>query len=718
MLSTSDGFRRRVADGARVLLKAQLVFPSGRRRDIEGIDIMMNGFSFEQMTSSTGSFDIGAAIVGTFKCTLNNFDRRFEDEDFEGARILPQIGVEVDGAVEWLRKGTYWVQQPGAYSGTISLSCDDSMSLLDVPFSGVGATFPTTAAVLLRDICAHCGLAPLSMEFPGSRTVFKGAPEDSATCRDVVSWIAQATGNYARMTADDRLQLAWYDPTAFDDEDWLDGGELDEGRPSYATGDSFDGGDFIDYSSGDSFDGGDFVRGRVLSIWATASEEIATDDVVVTGIRVTASDEVLADGSRGRDGETALVGMEGYVLEVSGNPLIAWGEARAAAERIAASTVGLRFRPFDVSAIGDPRAEAGDPAVYTDRHQKAHRTFLTAVSYKVGQYAAYRCTAKSPARNSASGAGAVTKALRRADAALRREQTAREIAQRQLQDDLENSSGMYTTEEEVGGGTVLYQHDKPSLADSQFVWKVSAGGFGLSTDGGKTYPYGLDKWGKAILDTVYAIGIDADYITTGALRVRRGDKTVFCVDTDTGEFWWDAQYSQMTNDGKITAVAGKIGDLTLAGGALYSGKSSLDAVKAGTYLGADGVSTCGNDFNDNASYLQWNVMSKGMFYGGMSKSGRSQKVGYLSFSGEDSTLEASTAAVLAGKSALIFAAPRVYVAKNYYEPGASHVLAKAVTGNYWLGTSISWTGSSVSLARSCFHFLNGLLVGVDQKSTL
>lgn len=68
---------------------------------------------------------------------------------------------------------------------------------------------------------------------------------------------------------------------------------------------------------------------------------------------------------------------------------------------------------------------------------------------------------------------------------------------------------------------IYYMHDKPTLAESQVVWKLTANAFGISTDGGTTYPYGLDVNGDAILNRIYAIGLDADYINAGTISAER-----------------------------------------------------------------------------------------------------------------------------------------------------------------------------------------------------
>lgn len=649
MLSTSFEFRQKIADGAPVHVKAVIVFADGEARDLTGDDFMLNKFSFEQNTSSLSSFDIGAAIVGGFTCTLNNFDRRFEADDFTGARILPFVGIELDsGSIEWLRKGTYWIDQPDSYGETIGLKCRDSMCKLDRPWDA-GTKFPSTAATIVLDICAQCGVPLLYAGFANASAVMKVAPPANATCRDVLSWVAQATGNYARMTADDRLELAWYDPSAYEGEDWLDGDAFDDASP-YASGSDADGGNFFDYSAGDSYDGGSFDSGKIVNLYAYTRATIVTDDVVITGVRVTASDEVLADGSSGADGESHLAGSEGYVLDISGNPMIAYGEARATAERVAAQCAGITLRPFDVTGLGDPRIEAGDPVVITDRYQNTHRGFLTTVIYPVGSHATYRCTAETPSRNNSTGSNAHTAAIQRVKDALKREQTAREAAQQRFQDDLANSAGMYATTKTEGGAATWYLHDKPKLEESQLVWKVNAAGLGLSTDGGKNYPYGIDKWGSAILNSIYAVGIDADHITTGAIRVKNKSRTIFCADMRTGQFWWDVANSSLLNDGTLTVKKGNIGGFEIGTNYIRSNRAALTAASAGVYIGPDGMST-GNGY-------QWNAMGNGAFFGGYNGNA---ETGYVDFNTRWKPSNTGGTRI-AGKGCLALLSPNVGIA--------------------------------------------------------
>lgn len=586
MLSTSWDFKRKIAEDTTCLVKARLILADGSVHDLTGDDIMSGTPSFSHSTSSGGSFDIGAAVTGSFSCTLHNWDRKFDDFDFTGARIIPYLGVELETGIEWLLKGTYYLEQPEVYGTTIGLYALDSMCKFDeVMFSEVRTAFPVSAATLVRDICTVCGIVPQTLNFANNSYVFSVRPKDDMTCHDALSCIAQATGNYVRMTNENRLEFDWYNLQAFESEDWLDGEEFDDGTP-YQSGDDADGGNFIDYSSGDVVDGGSFDSDRIVSIVAFSDASIVTDDVIITGIKVTASDEQTADNTTGEKGETVLRGVQGYVLEVEGNPFIAYGEAARVAQNLYNQAGGMRFRPFDVQCLSNPSWEPGDPIVITDYNQRVYRSYITMCNYTMGSYQGLSCNAETPLRRASEAGRAMTKALQALRDNQRAEKTAREAAVEQLNADLASASGMYTTKVEENGATTWYIHDKMespeqkpgTFTQSQFVWKINAAGFGMSIDGGKSYQYGLDKWGNAILDAIYADTANINRIQAGSIRIQNNKGgLLFCADMNTREFRWDSDYSSLTNYGELTVKKGMIGGFTISAQAIANGMMTLDA---------------------------------------------------------------------------------------------------------------------------------------------
>ena len=524
MISVSEAFQRAIAENSGVLVRADLKLADGTEMELSGDDVMMGTLSISQSTSSSGSFDVGAAIIGSLDVALNNMDGRFDAIDFTGATLRPYVGKALPGGTtEWVRRSTYWVDQPDSYGGTISLTGLDAMSRLERPYSEADTAYPATIQEIVADACLACGVTLATSQIPNGSYVVSRRPDDeSLTCLAVVSYAAQVAGCWCRVDNLDRLVLGWYDLDAWEGEAWLDGGSLDGDETPYPDGDDADGGSFDAYgaTTGDKADGGGFEARPYLVMSAFSSLSLCTDDVVVTGVSVKASDDLSEDeGGTGEEGEAYLFGEDGYVLAISDNPLVLYGEAATVGDYLGGRIAGMRFRPFSGSVVGDPSVEAGDPVVVVDAKQNMHLTHVTSYSYKAGGYASVSCDAETPSRNSAATYSAVTRNIVAIRNAVRLEADARRKAIEDLQEELATSSGLYCTEDPQDDGSVVYYfHDKPTLAESTIVWKFTAEAMGISTDGGETYPYGLDVSGTAILERIYAVGIDADYITSGSVN--------------------------------------------------------------------------------------------------------------------------------------------------------------------------------------------------------
>lgn len=498
MISSSAAFKAAVRENPTTLFSGVLTLADGRTINLSSADVMDGSQSYSEGVSSDGSFDVGAAIIGRFDFTLDNTDGRYDDVSFEGATIAPKVGKQLSGSTVWLQKGIYGIEQPDTYGMVISLSSLDNMRKFERPYSDVSTTYPASLNTILRDICTTCGVTLATSNFPNRSYSVRTRPEGDFTCIQMVSFVAQLAGCWAKCDNQGRLRLGWYDKSFFDSTP---------------------------------------AEGTYAKLDMVSSMSVYTDDVVVTGVRMKAMSQVDQDGTRGNDGESYLYGAEGYVLELSDNPLCLYGSAQACATFIGQRVVGMRFRPFKATAIGDPSIEAGDPAILTDSRGVAHNTYITSLTYKTTGYESFACNADYPGRHKAASYSALTRAIADANRAIEKEKDAREIAVDNLAQQLASSSGLYmTAERQQDGSYIYYMHDQPTLAESQVVWKLTANAFAVSTDGGQTYPYGLDTNGDALLNRIYAIGLDADYIDTGRIAVSKNGKTLFMVDMDTGTF--------------------------------------------------------------------------------------------------------------------------------------------------------------------------------------
>lgn len=570
MLTTSLAFREYVGRSSKLATRATLSFADGTERELSGDDFAFGGLSVDSATSAGGTFDVGAAVASTCTATLANYDQRFDGCDFTGAVLVPYVGAPLDdGTTEWLRLGTFNVEQPDSYGATIQLVCHDNLRHLGRTYAAAHTVYPATLATIVRDACAVCGLLVLTDDFPNASYVVGMRPDDAGlTCLQVVSYAAQCAGCFVTCDPFGRVSLRWYDTAAYESEAWLDGGTLDGPDVPYADGDDADGGWFM--GGGDSFDGGYVGDASRAHLHAMRSLTTSTDDVVVTGIKATARDEVLEDGTIGNPGETATFGTTGYVLTLEDNPLVQYGQAAAVAAQVGRSVVGMRFRPFNATGLASPAWQAGDPVVITDQRMRTYRSWLTSYTWHAGGTATLACDADTPARNGAARGASVTRALVAARNAIRAERTARESAIETVMYEIAGSAGLHmTADPQPDGSTIYYMHDRPTRAESTVIWRMSADSFTVSMDGGQTYPYGLDATGMAILNRIYAIGIDAGHIDAGRMAVGgTADDPLFLADFDTG------QVLLRSADGS-TYIDLLRGQINLSGASTLSGSTTV-----------------------------------------------------------------------------------------------------------------------------------------------
>lgn len=242
------------------------------------------------------------------------------------------------------------------------------------------------------------------------------------------------------------------------------------------------------------------------------------------------------DGNENEEDVEELVkyGSDGYVLEIE-NPLVA-GHEETLVSWIYERFKDVTFRGFTMDYISYPIAEFGDKIKITDWRGKSFYSVLTDVNFVFFGYTTLKNSAESPMRNQSNYTSSEQKALIQGKELVEREKTNREIAVKKLNDTLKNSSGMYSTaEKQPDGSTIYYLHDKPTIAESQNVIKLTAEAIGFSTDGGKNYPYGFTITGEMITRLLYVEGINADYINTGALTVKdKSGNIIFFADIETG----------------------------------------------------------------------------------------------------------------------------------------------------------------------------------------
>lgn len=284
----------------------------------------------------------------------------------------------------------------------------------------------------------------------------------------------------------------------------------------YQSGDHADGGDFT-FTETEHYDGGTFKQmDKYHHIYALNQSTIGTDDVVITGIQVENTINPESEYS-------VLFGSQGYVLNISNNPIIqSKADATTIANTVGAKIVGMRFRPFSANILSDPSIEAGDPcyiSVRTSRGYNTYQSFVTSLSYTISESQNIKCDAETPSDKQSVRFDTGTKAIVEARKQAKQELSKYDLEQQRFNNLVFHSFGLYRTEEVLeDGSTIEYAHDKPTLAESQNIWRQSADAFAVSNDGGQTWR-GMDADGNILANVLNAIGVNADWIKANTLLI-------------------------------------------------------------------------------------------------------------------------------------------------------------------------------------------------------
>lgn len=538
--------------------EAEITFLDGVKKTLDKNDFFIAGNSIIDSAESS-SFPLGILVSKRITISIVNDDDRWADYSFTWAKIFLKTKFDLDdGTTETLNIGTFTVVTPETYGSTIQITAMDDCYKTDVEYSS-DLPFPASAGVALQDSCTTCGITLKTLSFANDDFVISEKPEN-ITHRQFIGMIAMLAGGNARMDEYNRLIIMSYDFGAFE-QDGLDGGVFDDGTPRYESGDTASGGSFNPWDTGYVADGGHFGdRNNVHILYDYKSGiKIDADDVVITGVQ-------MVDENK----EVYLFGKDGYVLQLENR--LAEGKESEAVQRIGQKIVGLTFRPFSGDHIAYPMAEFMDLAYIFDYKNNMYQTVLTDVNFTYNGFTSMKCAADSPVRNSSKYYGNEVKAIIEARKMVKDERTEREKALEVLANELAHSSGLYITPDvQPDGSTIYYMHNKSSLGESDIVWKLTAEAIGISTDGGKTYPVGVDATGMAILNRIYTIGLNADYITTGAFEIRKGDKVMVLMDKDTGQVILRPDTFELSSGETIDSIAED-----KAAGALQDAKDYVD----------------------------------------------------------------------------------------------------------------------------------------------
>ena len=540
MINASNTFKEKLQDGEQVIKIVEITFADGTTKTLEN-EIMIGNNDFSDCAESS-SFPVGATVCKTMRLELDNTEDQWKNYNFYQAKVHAYLKLQtsvVESASEsiWMNdfyepildtdgnsivlsraasedryetidKGIYTITTPEQYGEILSFTALDDMYKTNAKYYSA-LTLPQPIMALVRDACESLNI-PMGFSSMAHGNVIVTALPDNMTFRQLIGLAAMLETANARIDNRGYLQ-------------------------------------FIKWNFG-AVENGSLVPFKLEDY--VSSPTLSSDDIVITGIRV-----------KNKESES-LFGTAGYVLELENN-LLSDSDLGTVAAWIGGNLVGAKFRNLQGDLIYNPLLEFGDMAYSFDRNGNKYLTPITDVSSPLNGITTVKTQADDPVRNSSTYMSAATKALVEARQLVKDERTEREKAVERLNNTLKTSGGLYmTVEPQDDGSNIYYAHNKPTLEESDIVWKFTAEAIGISMDGGKTYPYGLNINGELIARLLYAEGINASYINAGALVVRdTNGKIIFSADIDNNQIVIDGasvRIGASPLDGLLSSMQGQI----------------------------------------------------------------------------------------------------------------------------------------------------------------
>lgn len=540
MINVSNKFKEKLQDGEQVLEIVEITFADGTKKTLEN-EIMIGNNDFSDCAESS-SFPVGATVCKTMKLELDNTEDQWKDYNFYQAKVHAYLKLQTSVAepasesiwmddfyepildtdgnniilsraasedrYETIDKGVYTITTPEQYGEILSFTTLDDMYKTNAKYYSA-LTLPQTVIALVRDACESLNI-PMGFSSMAHGNIVVTALPDNMTFRQLIGWVAMLETANARIDNRGYLQ-------------------------------------FIKWNFG-AVENGSLVPTKLEDY--VNSPTLSSDDIIITGIRV-----------KNKESES-LFGSAGYVLELENN-LLSDSDIGTVAAWIGGNLIGARFRNLQGDLIYNPLLEFGDMAYSFDRNGNKYLTPITDVSSPLNGITTVKTQADDPIRNSSAYMSEATKALVEARQLVKDERTEREKAVERLNNTLKTSGGLYmTVEPQDDDSNIYYAHNKPTLEESDIVWKFTAEAIGISMDGGKTYPYGLNINGELIARLLYAEGINASYINAGALVVRdTNGKIIFSADIDNNQIVIDGasvRIGASPLDGLLSSMQGQI----------------------------------------------------------------------------------------------------------------------------------------------------------------
>lgn len=459
-------------------------------------DIAIGSFVHHDSSQVGDEFTVGGTYAGNIEFKLVN-KSEYDGIDFVGARVYPKIGLLIreeidahfiqasqpskmkgfDDVWEYVSLGVFNIDIADRHRSTIDIKAIDNMIFLDKPYSLSKLVYPATLYQIYVDICNIGDFGIGTPNFTNKDYVVQKRPTGDLTLRNVLGFVAELSGSFAKFNRFGNLELKWYTQSN-------------------------------------------------VTITPSMRSQLKMKDfnVKITGISFESED-------KDSNGENILylTGTDDYAIDLSGNVLLQDNYHNVLPNIL--SKVGVtNFTPYNSSWHGNPALQVGDIIKHIDVDGVTYNTLVTNTSYK------YRGTSTldgkalpNISRGYKSNDNRVAQIIQKIEKDVGDKLTTLEQAQFNATELMANMLGGHLIIDNEGGN--LYVANKPTLAQATEYWKWGIGGFAHYVNG--VLDTSITADGSIVAMLVAANIITANMIHTGILQSEDGGTTL---NLDTGDF--------------------------------------------------------------------------------------------------------------------------------------------------------------------------------------
>lgn len=498
MYPVSELYKNKIQENSRTFKTIIEIQHSNGVLFLSDRDLALGTLVYTESSQAGEDFTIGSTVASNISFEILN-KPLYSNIEFMGATVIVTIGLEtiqgmgltyedlkqytydelrqftygqISGVYEYVPLGRFNIDDVNKQKNTIGLKAIDNMINLDKPYSLSKLGYPATLYQIYVDICNVADVQVGTVTFPNKDYIVQERPSNDLTFRDVLGYIAELAGCFAKTNRNGAITLEWYKPS-----------------------------------------------GIILTPHNRSNFKPSDDIVQIKGIMATVDDT------------TYLAGSEDYAIDLTENPLLQGGY-EIVLPNIFNNVKDTIFTPYTSDWQGNPAIQAGDIITQIDRDGKEYNTLITKSMYKYRGRS--QLEAKGLPLIAKGYKGSTNRKIAEIKRTVKKEVGDRLTTLEQLQlnatELIANMLGGYA----IKGEDAFYIADNEDLSKAKKVWKWGIGGFGYSENGvNGPYTTAVTADGSIVAMNVAANIITANMVNTGLLRSVDGSTWI---DLDDGTF--------------------------------------------------------------------------------------------------------------------------------------------------------------------------------------